>query len=173
MFYLGIDQHARQLTVNLRDDRGDVILRRQVSTKPAKVLQFFEKLTARCLQSNCGFAAIVEVCGFNDWLLAMLKDFRCERIVLVQPEDSDRRKTDRRDAAKLSELLWICYRRIVSGSPVEKLRIVRFPTSLQLQQRRLTTLRKDARARHGRAINQIKHILRRHNLKGQSYYVLS
>ena len=31
MFYLGIDQHAGQLIVNLRNQSGDVLLRRQVS----------------------------------------------------------------------------------------------------------------------------------------------
>jgi hypothetical protein len=33
MYYLGIDQHKRQLTVNLRGEDGTVILRRQVSTQ--------------------------------------------------------------------------------------------------------------------------------------------
>ncbi len=42
MFYLGIDQHAKQLTVNLRDTCGGAVLLRQVSTPPAKVLGFFE-----------------------------------------------------------------------------------------------------------------------------------
>ena len=69
MFYLGIDQHAKQLTVNLRDANGDVVLRRQVSTQPDKVVEFFEGLTGRCAEYGCGFWAIVEVCGFNDWLL--------------------------------------------------------------------------------------------------------
>ena len=165
MLYLGIDQHARQLTVNLRDEKGDVLLCRQVSTRPAKVLKFFEDLTSRCAVARCGFWAVVEVCGFNDWLMEMLRSFRCRRVVLVQPEDSGRRKTDRRDAAKLSELLWLFRERIEQGKPIDKLRIVKHPTSLQLQQRRLTTLRKDARAGCGRAINQIRHVLRRHNLQ--------
>lgn len=99
MFYLGIDQHARQLTVDLKNAYGDTILKRQVSTRPEKIMQFFEKLTQRCLDEKCGFWAIVEVCDFNDWLIEMLKNFRCDRIVLVQPEDTDRRKTDSRDAA--------------------------------------------------------------------------
>src|SRR5262245_36564431 len=34
MFYLGIDQHARQITISLRDDDGGVLLARQVSTQP-------------------------------------------------------------------------------------------------------------------------------------------
>jgi len=168
MFYLGIDQHARQLTVNLRNDGGDVLLRRQVSTKPEKVTRFFADLTAKCAEQQTGFWAIVEVCGFNDWLIEMLKNFRCARIVLVQPEESGggkRKKTDRRDAAKLSELLWLFRDRMLQDKPIDKLRIVKQPTSVQLQQRRLTTLRKDARANQGRAINQIRHTLRRHNLQ--------
>lgn len=48
MFYLGIDHHAKQLTVNLRDRDGNVVLRRQVSTRSGQVVQFFEQLTARC-----------------------------------------------------------------------------------------------------------------------------
>ena len=44
MFYLGIDQHARQLTISLRDDRGDVVQARQVSQQPEKMQEFFERL---------------------------------------------------------------------------------------------------------------------------------
>ena len=32
MLYLGIDLHAKQFTVNLRDENGEILLRRQVST---------------------------------------------------------------------------------------------------------------------------------------------
>ena len=166
MFYLGIDQHARQLTVNLRDRNGDVVLRRQVSTRPEKVLRFFEELTALCAQHACGFWAVVEVCGFNEWLLEMLKNFRCAKILLVQPEDSDKRKTDKRDAA-LSELLWLYRDKISNEQPIKKLRIVYQPTTRQNQLRRLTSLRKDARVQVGRAINRIRSVLRRHNLQHQ------
>ena len=152
MFYLGIDQHAKQLTINLRNQAGDVVLRRQVSTRPEKLLEFFEALTKRCLENDCGFWAIVEVCGFNDWLLEMLKNFRCDRILLVQPEETDRRKTDRRDAAKLSEPLWLFRDRIAQGKRIDKLKIVAIPNSIRLQQRRLTTLRKDARSSTTRTI---------------------
>ena len=31
MLYLGIDQHARQITISLRDDSGDVLQARQVA----------------------------------------------------------------------------------------------------------------------------------------------
>jgi transposase len=129
------------------------------------VLEFFELITAMCAQSNCGFWAIVEVCGFNDWLIEMLRNFRCDRIVLIQPQDSSRRKTDRRDAAKLSEDLWLYRHRIEAGTLIRNLKIVHIPDSIQIQQRRLTNLRRDAKAAHTKSINRIKHVLRRHNLQ--------
>ena len=45
MLYLGIDQHARQLTISLRDEDGDVLQARQVSTEPDKIQAFFQHLT--------------------------------------------------------------------------------------------------------------------------------
>lgn len=44
MLYLGIDQHARQLTVSLRNERGDVVLAGQVSTEPDRIRTFFDQL---------------------------------------------------------------------------------------------------------------------------------
>ena len=40
MLYLGIDLHRKQMTVCLRNEHGDVVLRRQVSTRPKKVEEF-------------------------------------------------------------------------------------------------------------------------------------
>ena len=37
MLYLGIDQHDKHLTISLRNQRGEVVLRRQVSTRWVKV----------------------------------------------------------------------------------------------------------------------------------------
>jgi hypothetical protein len=45
MLFLGIDQHARQITISLRDETDDVLLARQVSTKPVKINEFFQRLT--------------------------------------------------------------------------------------------------------------------------------
>jgi len=43
MLFLGIDQHARQLTVSLRDQQGDVLLARQVPIRQrSKILVAFE-----------------------------------------------------------------------------------------------------------------------------------
>ncbi len=44
MLYLGIDQHRKQLTVNLRNEEGEVVLKRQVSTQWDRVRKFFEEL---------------------------------------------------------------------------------------------------------------------------------
>src|SRR5262245_35397288 len=58
MLYLGIDQHARQITVSLRDKNGDTLLARQVSTQPAKINAFFQQLTRQRLQDGEQFVAV-------------------------------------------------------------------------------------------------------------------
>jgi transposase len=165
MLYLGIDQHARQLTISLRNEEGDVLQARQVSTESEKVNTFFEHLTRERLGSDESFVAVVEVCGFNDWLIRMLRDYRCHKVILIQPEERSRQKTDRRDAAALSELLWVNRARLLAGKPVRGLRQVDISSTTDQENRRLTTLRKDAGRARTRLINQIKHILRRHNLQ--------
>ena len=52
MLYLGIDQHARQITISLRDEDGDVVQARQVSTQPEKIQAFFQQLTRERLNSD-------------------------------------------------------------------------------------------------------------------------
>src|SRR5262249_58460608 len=107
MLYLGIDQHARQITISLRDESGDVLQARQVSTQPEKVHAFFQQLTRERLHADESLVAVLEVCGFNDWLIRMLRDYRCHKVIPIQPEERKKRKTDRRDAAALSELSWV------------------------------------------------------------------
>ena len=46
MLYLAIDQHAKQLTVCVRNETGDTVIRRQVSTRPEKLEAFFEQFVA-------------------------------------------------------------------------------------------------------------------------------
>src|SRR5690242_14471317 len=143
MLYLGIDQHARQITVSLRDEYGDVLLARQVSTEPERINAFFQQLTRDCLCKGESFVAVLEVCGFNDWLIRMLQDYRCHKVILIQPDDRKRRKTDRRDAAGLSELLWVNRDRLLQGKPVRGLRQIDIASSSDQENRRLTTLRKE------------------------------
>ena len=52
MLFLGIGQHARQLTDLLRDQHSDVLLARQVSTRPVRLLKFFDQLTQRCAEAG-------------------------------------------------------------------------------------------------------------------------
>jgi transposase len=165
MLYLGIDQHARQITISLRDDSGDVLLARQVSTQPEKIHAFFQELTRERLHNGEAFVAVLEVCGFNDWLIRMLQDYRCHKVILIQPDERKKRKTDRRDAGGLSELLWVNRLRLLQGKPVRGLRQVDIADTVAQENRRLTTLRRDAGWAQTRVINKIKQILRRHNLQ--------
>jgi len=103
MWYLGIDQHARQITISLRDENGDVLQARQFSTQPERIQAFFGQLTRDRLEKGEEFVAVLEVCGFNDWLIRMLRDYRCHRVILIQPDERKKHKTDRRDAAALSD----------------------------------------------------------------------
>ena len=57
MLYLAIDQHAKQLTVNVRNADGDTVLRRQVSTRREKIEAFFQQLT----EMDPTFMAILEL----------------------------------------------------------------------------------------------------------------
>ena len=165
MLYLGIDQHARQITISLRDENGDVVEAREVSTQSAKINAFFQQLTGERLKNGEAFVAVLEVCGFNEWLIRMLRDYRCEKVILIQPEHRTKRKTDRRDAAALSELLWANRNRLLQDKPVRGLRQVDIASGTDQENRQLTTLRKETGQARTRVVNRIKHILRRHNLQ--------
>ena len=106
MLYLAIDQHRKQLTVNMRNENGDILLKRQVSTEWKRVREFLGDVQQQS-QTGGGFVAILEVCGFNEWLLKLLKEYGCRETILVQPEKRSKKKTDRRDANALGEILWV------------------------------------------------------------------
>jgi transposase len=129
-----------------------------------KVHAFFRQLTRERLPEGESFVAVLEVCGFNDWLIRMLREYRCHKEILIQPEERKLRKTDRRDAAALSELLWVNRDRLLQGKPVRGLRQVDIARTADQENRRLTTLRKDAGQARTRLVNKVRHILRRHNL---------
>ena len=159
MLYLAIDQHAKQITVCVRNAAGDEVLRRQVSTRPEKVQTFFQQLTER----DANFMAILEVCGFNDWLIEELRRWNCQEIVLIHPEKPSKKKTDRRDARKLADLLWLNRDRLAAGEPVHGLRRVHMVTQREREDRQLTALRKTLGQRRTRTLNKIHRILNRHN----------
>lgn len=164
MFYLAIDQHRKQLTVSLRNEAGDVIERRQVSTEWERVRAYFADLAARA-SAEGGWMAIVEVCGFNDWLLALMRELDVAEIVLVQPERRSRQKTDRRDANQLGELLWTNRRRLREGRRVQNVRRIVPPSVETAADRQLTALRQRLGELRTRTINKIQHVLLKHNLQ--------
>jgi transposase len=164
MLYLGIDQHRKQLTVNLRDEEGTTLVRRQVSTEWSRVRAFLEEVRALAEPAG-GFRAMVEVCGFNDWLLKLLGEYGCGELVLVQPVGRSRRKTDRRDASHLSEQLWLNRHRLRAGASVHGLRRVTLPSEQDAQDRQLTALRQRLVQWRTKTINKVQHLLLKHNLQ--------
>src|SRR5262249_4850532 len=136
-------------------------------TQPEKVHAFFQQLTRQRLPEGETFVAVLEVCGFNDGLIRRLREYRCHKVILIQPDDRKKCKTDRRDAAALSELLWANRDRLLQGKPVRGLCQVEIASSSDQENRRLTTLRQEAGQARTRLVNQVRHILRRHNLQWQ------
>lgn len=163
MFYLSIDLHRKQMTVSLRGEDGQVILHRQVSTWRDESTIFLDDVARRA--GPDGYLAILEVCGFHDWLAELLPQHGCREVVLIQAEKKSRRKTDRRDANQLGELLWVNRARLRQGLPVQGLRRVAPPTPSDRDDRRLTQLRFHATANLTRTINRVRSILRRLNIE--------
>ena len=164
MLYVGIDQHRKQLTVSVRDESGNALLRKQVSTLWEEVRTFFREMGERTAAEG-GYLVIVEVCGFNHWLLKLLPECGCRETIVVQPEEQSRHKTDRRDASVLSEVLWVNRERLLQGLPARGLRRIQVPGPEAQADRWLTSLRHNAGRELTRAINRIKAVLRRHNLE--------
>ncbi len=164
MLYLGIDQHKRQLTVNVRSEDGAVMLQRQVSTHWEKVRAFFADLAEKA-RPDGGFLGIVEVCGMNPWLLEMLKEYGCRETVVIQPTERAKQKTDRRDAGKLSHWLWVHRQQFLEGKHPPGLRRVEPPTPPQASDRQLTALRARLTKKRTAVLNGLHKILRKHNLE--------
>jgi transposase len=163
MLYLAIDQHSKQLTVNVMNEDGRVELRKQVSTRGNGPREFLTRLSEQA--GPDGYLAILEVCGFNDWLLDLLPECGCRQTVLVCPDKPGPRKTDRRDAQQLAEILWVNRRRVVLGERVRTLRRVNIPGGQERDDRRLAALRHRAGRELTRTINRVHTILRRRNLQ--------
>jgi transposase len=151
------------MTVSVRNEAGSVTLRRQVSTRPAKVEEFLEQVHGL---EDGRYVVMLEVCGFENWLVDRLKaDASCEEVVLMQPERTSKKKTDRRDASRLSELLWVNRHLLLAGEKVRGIRRVYQPTEEEREDRQLTSVRQRLGRRRTQTINQIRHLLRRHNLE--------
>jgi transposase len=164
MLYLAIDQHRRQLTVNVRNEAGDVVSRRQVSTQWEKVRQFFGDLRVDS-EPTGGFVAILELCGFNHWLLKMLDEFGCQQTVLIRATKRSSKKTDHRDANALGEMLWVNRRRLLEGKKVQNLKRIMLPSPEDEENRQLTALRQRVGTLRTRTLNKVQKILLKHNLQ--------
>ena len=57
----------------VRNEDGNTLLSQQVSTRPEKTEAFLQQLA----EMDPEFMAILEVCGFNDWLIQELRDWNC------------------------------------------------------------------------------------------------
>ena len=164
MLYLGIDQHSKQLTVDLGDEAGDVVLHRQVKTQWGPLRGFLADVQRRS-ETEGGYVACLEICGFNDYLLDELKAHGCREIVLIQPEKRQKHKTDRRDARTLRELLWLHRDALRAGKRLAGLRRVRICTKEEAAQRQITSLRRQLGQTRTKTINRVWRILRKYNLQ--------
>ena len=163
MLYVGCDQHRKQITVCVLNEAGEAVRRRQVSTQPEKIREFLDRTRREAGEE--GFMAIVEVCGFNDWFLELLREYGCREVVLIHPGKPSKRKTDRRDASKLSEMLWVNRGPLKRGEKPRGLRRVVIPSRNDAQDRQVTSLRQRAGRRRTRVLNALQGILRKHNLQ--------
>ena len=84
--------------------------------------------------------------------------------MLIHPEKPSKKKTDRRDAQKLADLLWLNRERLAAGQTVHGLRRVYMVTQKEREDRQLTSLRKTLGQRRTRTLNKIHRIINRHNL---------
>ncbi len=75
MLFVGIDQHKRHLTICVRNEQGEIAWRRQVSRKWEEVDRFLASLPERAAEHG-GYVAVMEVCGFNGWLIKHLTHLR-------------------------------------------------------------------------------------------------
>lgn len=163
MLYLGIDLHQAQLTITVRDEAGEITHRQRVLTDFPSIDTFLAEMAERAEPVE-GYLAIVEECGFTHWLVKRLESSGCAKVVVVQPLQRECHKTDRRDAAKLSEILWLNRERIRDGQRIHGLRQIAVPSEDDRQNRLLTSSRIRLARERTRLVNRIKAILRAHNL---------
>jgi transposase len=95
----------------------------------------------------------------------MLKEYGCSELILIQPEKRSKKKTDRRDANSLGEVLWVNRQRLLEGRSVQGVRRVRWPSLGEREDRQLTAARKRLGQLRTKTINRVKYLLRKHNLE--------
>ena len=78
MLFVDTDQHKRHFTICVRKEQGEIVLRLQVSTAWAAIEKFLASLQERS-GPHGGYVAILEVCGFNGWLVDFFGPMRAGR----------------------------------------------------------------------------------------------
>ena len=88
MLYLGIDQHARQITISLRDENGDVLQARQVSTEPEKIQAALKATDLKADQLMIGYNGVkFDDTGQNILASTFLIQLKGKEYVSVWPAD--------------------------------------------------------------------------------------
>ncbi len=151
--WVGIDAHARQLTVAMLSDEGEELGTRQIRVQKAGAIEkFFRKLLEEFEVRAC-----YEAGPTGYWLCRKLRGLGVQCAVVapsrVPREPGDRVKTDRRDAKKLARL----HR---AGQLTE----VRVPTEREESVRDVVRQREDVRRHRARVRDQLVKFLLRHNL---------
>jgi len=103
--------------------------------------------------------------GTNPWLIDMLQEYGCREIVITQPDHRPKKKTDRRDASFLSNLLWINRQRLAGGRRAPGMRRIDPPTPSEVENRQLTAIRQVLTKKRTAVLNALHKVLRKHNLE--------
>lgn len=146
MLSIGLDWHKQYTDVNVRNEHGEVIRRLRVKGPPMTVAPVLEKLQAPfqvCLEASCGYGPL------HDALAAV-----AQRVVVAHPGQLRliyrcKRKNDRVDAAKLSQLLHL-----------DQVPAVHVPTEAVRSWRELIEFRRREVDRRTRTKNQLQGLLR-------------
>ena len=83
----------------------------------------------------------------------------------MQPDNSSNKKTDRRDANALCELLWNNRKRLKNGERLNGIRRVVLPTPEESGVRQQAHLRQHLVYQRTKCINKVRGILRKHNME--------
>lgn len=150
MFYVGLDLHARQITVCILNQDGKVYQRAQVRDmhELLKLLSGFSEPFQACFEASTGYGIYYEE----------LKKFAA-RVVVAHPGAlrlifRSKKKSDRRDAEKLAKMLYL-----------DALPSVHVPSADVRAWRELITFRRRLVEKRTRAKNGIRMLLRSQAMK--------
>jgi transposase len=145
MFYVGLDIHARQITICVLDDKGQVFQRCQVR-QIDQMMGFLERLPSPwqvCFEASTGYGMYFEM------LSKVAAHVAVAHPGLLRLIFRSKRKNDRRDALKLAKLLY-----------VGEVPTVHVPSADVRAWRELITFRRRLVEKRTRAKNGIRGLLR-------------